>query len=175
MIVDRDFVVGDDRCADGDRRGCGGAGCGAGGRGGAQGRGEGAGQGGRGTGGQRRRRSHPLPRRSNAAAARFRGVVVGGGSGNPEPGMARQRHNIGFMAIDVIARRHGLFAVAAAVQGRLCRGHGGGGEGAGAEAADLYERFRLKRCSRRRAFFKIPPGASPCSMTSWTWPPARCG
>jgi PTH1 family peptidyl-tRNA hydrolase len=30
------------------------------------------------------------------------------GLGNPEPGMARQRHNIGFMALDVIARRHGF-------------------------------------------------------------------
>ncbi len=30
------------------------------------------------------------------------------GLGNPEPGMARQRHNIGFMALDVIAARHGF-------------------------------------------------------------------
>ncbi len=30
------------------------------------------------------------------------------GLGNPEPGMARHRHNIGFMALDVIARRHGF-------------------------------------------------------------------
>jgi PTH1 family peptidyl-tRNA hydrolase len=30
------------------------------------------------------------------------------GLGNPEPGMARQRHNIGFMALDVIAIRHGF-------------------------------------------------------------------
>ncbi len=30
------------------------------------------------------------------------------GLGNPEPGMARQRHNIGFMAIDAIAHRHGF-------------------------------------------------------------------
>ncbi len=30
------------------------------------------------------------------------------GLGNPEPGMARQRHNIGFMAIDTIAIRHGF-------------------------------------------------------------------
>ena len=30
------------------------------------------------------------------------------GLGNPEPGMARNRHNIGFMALDVIARRHGF-------------------------------------------------------------------
>jgi len=28
------------------------------------------------------------------------------GLGNPEPGMARNRHNIGFMALDVIADRH---------------------------------------------------------------------
>ena len=30
------------------------------------------------------------------------------GLGNPEPAMARHRHNIGFMAVDVIARRHGF-------------------------------------------------------------------
>jgi len=30
------------------------------------------------------------------------------GLGNPEPQMLRQRHNVGFMAIDVIARGHGF-------------------------------------------------------------------
>jgi PTH1 family peptidyl-tRNA hydrolase len=30
------------------------------------------------------------------------------GLGNPEPGMARQRHNIGFMALETIAIRHGF-------------------------------------------------------------------
>ncbi len=30
------------------------------------------------------------------------------GLGNPEPGMLRQRHNIGFMALDTIAHRHGF-------------------------------------------------------------------
>ena len=30
------------------------------------------------------------------------------GLGNPEPGMARQRHNIGFMAVEAIASRHGF-------------------------------------------------------------------
>ncbi len=35
-------------------------------------------------------------------------MLLWAGLGNPEPGMARQRHNIGFMAIDAIARRHGF-------------------------------------------------------------------
>ena len=30
------------------------------------------------------------------------------GLGNPEPGMARHRHNIGFMAVEAIAARHGF-------------------------------------------------------------------
>ena len=30
------------------------------------------------------------------------------GLGNPEPGMSRNRHNIGFMAVDTIAIRHGF-------------------------------------------------------------------
>ena len=30
------------------------------------------------------------------------------GLGNPEPQMARNRHNIGFMALDTIAIRHGF-------------------------------------------------------------------
>ena len=30
------------------------------------------------------------------------------GLGNPEPGMARHRHNVGFMAIERIAHRHGF-------------------------------------------------------------------
>ena len=30
------------------------------------------------------------------------------GLGNPEPAMGRQRHNIGFMAVDAIAGRHGF-------------------------------------------------------------------
>jgi PTH1 family peptidyl-tRNA hydrolase len=30
------------------------------------------------------------------------------GLGNPEPAMLRQRHNIGFMAVEAIARRHGF-------------------------------------------------------------------
>src|ERR1700761_5798041 len=39
------------------------------------------------------------------------------GLGNPEPGMARNRHNIGFMAVDTIAIRHGFTPWRARVKG----------------------------------------------------------
>ena len=35
-------------------------------------------------------------------------MLLWAGLGNPEPGMARQRHNIGFMAVDRIAHAHGF-------------------------------------------------------------------
>jgi PTH1 family peptidyl-tRNA hydrolase len=35
-------------------------------------------------------------------------MLLWAGLGNPEPGQARNRHNIGFMAIDVIAATHGF-------------------------------------------------------------------
>jgi PTH1 family peptidyl-tRNA hydrolase len=35
-------------------------------------------------------------------------MLLWAGLGNPEPGMARQRHNVGFMAVDRIAASHGF-------------------------------------------------------------------
>jgi peptidyl-tRNA hydrolase, PTH1 family len=35
-------------------------------------------------------------------------MLLWAGLGNPEPAQARHRHNIGFMAVDAIARRHGF-------------------------------------------------------------------
>nr|WP_295745150.1 aminoacyl-tRNA hydrolase [uncultured Acidocella sp.] len=44
------------------------------------------------------------------------------GLGNPEPGMARQRHNIGFMAVDAIASRHGFSPWRARFKGMTAEG-----------------------------------------------------
>ena len=51
------------------------------------------------------------------------------GLGNPEPGMARHRHNIGFMALDAIARRHGFPPWRARFKGMVAEGSVGGGTG----------------------------------------------
>lgn len=48
------------------------------------------------------------------------------GLGNPEPGMARQRHNIGFMALDVIAIRHGFTPWRQRFKGLVAEGNIGG-------------------------------------------------
>lgn len=47
------------------------------------------------------------------------------GLGNPEPGMSRHRHNIGFMAVDEIARRHGFSPWRKRFRGDLRRRHRG--------------------------------------------------
>ncbi len=44
------------------------------------------------------------------------------GLGNPEPGMARQRHNVGFMALDRIASRHGFSPWRARFRGLVAEG-----------------------------------------------------
>jgi peptidyl-tRNA hydrolase, PTH1 family len=48
------------------------------------------------------------------------------GLGNPEPGMARQRHNIGFMALDRIAERHRFSPWRQRFKGLLAEGMIGG-------------------------------------------------
>ena len=45
------------------------------------------------------------------------------GLGNPGPKYAGNRHNIGFMAVDEIVRRHGFSRVAQALPGRDRRRH----------------------------------------------------
>lgn len=48
------------------------------------------------------------------------------GLGNPGEDYARNRHNIGFMAVDAIARTHGFSPERAKFQGALCEGRLGG-------------------------------------------------
>ena len=48
------------------------------------------------------------------------------GLGNPEPGMARQRHNIGFMAVDTIVHRHGFSPWRQRFRGLVAEGAVGG-------------------------------------------------
>ena len=48
------------------------------------------------------------------------------GLGNPEPGMAKQRHNIGFMAVDRIAHRHGFSPWRRRFKGEIAEGMVGG-------------------------------------------------
>ena len=48
------------------------------------------------------------------------------GLGNPEPGMARQRHNVGFMALDRIAQMHGFGPWRQRFRGLVAEGSVGG-------------------------------------------------
>jgi len=78
------------------------------------------------------------------------------GLGNPEPGMARQRHNIGFMAIDVIARRHGFSPWRQRFKGLVAEGQVGG-ERILALRPLTYMNASGESVQAAAAFFKIPP------------------
>ena len=81
-------------------------------------------------------------------------MLVIAGLGNPGARHARNRHNIGFMAIDAIAeaRRFGPFR--ARWQGLAAEGVIGGDAGHPAQAADLHEQFRTQR-RRGAALLKL--------------------
>jgi PTH1 family peptidyl-tRNA hydrolase len=80
------------------------------------------------------------------------------GLGNPEPGMARQRHNIGFMAIDVIARRHGFSPWRQRFKGLVAEGSIGG-EKVLALKPLTYMNLSGESVQAAAAFFKIPTEA----------------
>ena len=80
------------------------------------------------------------------------------GLGTPEPGLAKQRHNIGFMAIEAIARKHGFSPWRRRFRGEVCEG-----------MIEGHRIFALKPLTFMNAsgeavqqaasFYKIPPAA----------------
>jgi PTH1 family peptidyl-tRNA hydrolase len=80
------------------------------------------------------------------------------GLGNPEPGMARNRHNIGFMALDVIAIRHGFSPWRKRFKGLTAEGDIGG-EKILALKPMTYMNASGEAVQQAAAFYKLPPEA----------------
>ena len=78
------------------------------------------------------------------------------GLGNPEPGMARQRHNIGFMAIDVIAHRHGFSPWRQRFKGLVAEGSVDGQKVLALKPM-TYMNVSGEAVQAASAFFKIAP------------------
>ena len=77
------------------------------------------------------------------------------GLGNPEPGMARQRHNIGFMALDVIANRHGFSPWRQRFKGLVAEGSVGGVRVLGLKPL-TYMNLSGESVQAAASFFKLP-------------------
>jgi len=79
------------------------------------------------------------------------------GLGNPEPGMARQRHNIGFMAIDAIARRHGFSPWRRRFKGEVAEGMIGRQKVLALKPL-TYMNASGESVQQAASFYKIPTG-----------------
>ena len=80
------------------------------------------------------------------------------GLGNPEPGMARQRHNVGFMAIDRIACVHGFGPWRQRFRGLVAEGAVGGARVMALKPL-TYMNDTGTSVQPAAAFFKLEPGA----------------
>jgi PTH1 family peptidyl-tRNA hydrolase len=78
------------------------------------------------------------------------------GLGNPERGMALNRHNIGFMALDMIADRHGFSPWRQRFKGLVAEGHVGGIKVLGLKPL-TYMNVSGESVQAAAAFFKIAP------------------
>ena len=78
------------------------------------------------------------------------------GLGNPEPGMAANRHNIGFMALDVIASRHGFTPWRRRFRGLTSEGSLSG-EKILALKPLTYMNNSGEAVQEAAAFYKLPP------------------
>ena len=79
------------------------------------------------------------------------------GLGNPEPGMLRQRHNIGFMALDRIAHRHGFSPWRQRFKGMVAEGSIGGTKVLALKPM-TYMNASGESVQAASAFFKLAPG-----------------
>lgn len=77
------------------------------------------------------------------------------GLGNPEPGMARNRHNIGFMALDVIATRHGFSPWRQRFKGLVAEGMVGGAKILALKPL-TYMNASGESVQQATAFYKLP-------------------
>jgi PTH1 family peptidyl-tRNA hydrolase len=77
------------------------------------------------------------------------------GLGNPEAGMARNRHNIGFMALDVIAHRHGFSPWRQRFKGLVAEGMVGGRKVL-ALKPQTYMNASGESVQAAAAFYKLP-------------------
>ena len=80
------------------------------------------------------------------------------GLGNPEPGMARHRHNIGFMAVDAIALRHGFSPWRSRFKGQYAEGRVGSMKVLLLKPM-TYMNLSGESVQAAASFFKIEPGA----------------
>ena len=80
------------------------------------------------------------------------------GLGNPEPGMARQRHNIGFMAVDRIAQRHGFSPWRQRFKGAVSEGSIGGAKILALKPL-TYMNASGESVQAAASFFKLAPAA----------------
>jgi PTH1 family peptidyl-tRNA hydrolase len=98
------------------------------------------------------------PRRSDASRAGRKPMQLLVGLGNPGARHAGNRHNIGFMVVQAIARRHGFGPWRRRFQGVACEGPVGG-----ARALLLLPETYMNESGRAVAeaahFYKLAPGA----------------
>ena len=80
------------------------------------------------------------------------------GLGNPEPGMARNRHNIGFLALDTIALRHGFGPWRPRFKGLVAEGMVGGHKVL-ALKPQTYMNASGESVQAAAGFFKLPAEA----------------
>lgn len=85
-------------------------------------------------------------------------MLLWAGLGNPEPGMARQRHNIGFLALDAIALRHGFSPWRQRFRGLVAEGSVDGQKVLGLKPL-TYMNASGESVQAAAAFFKVEPAA----------------